>query len=105
MRELMESEGFSVLTACDGEEAVRIYREQPRRIGLVISDLQMPKLGGWNTFLKIRECDAAARVILLSGDFEPRRRAEMSAAGVTGYLTKPIRPDEMLRTIRTALEH
>jgi nitrogen-specific signal transduction histidine kinase len=105
MRALMESEGFRVLTASDGEEAVRIYREQRPGIGLVISDLQLPKLGGWNTFLKIRECDAAARVILASGDFEPRRRAEMNAAGVNAYLTKPIRPEEMMRTIRTVLEH
>jgi len=105
MRVLMESEGFRVLTASDGEEAVRIYREQRLGIGLVISDLQLPKLGGWNTFLKIRECDAAAKVILASGDFEPRRRAEMRAAGVNAYLTKPIRPEEMMRTIRTVLEH
>jgi CheY-like chemotaxis protein len=105
MRALMESEGFRVLTASDGEEAVRIYREQRLGIGLVISDLQLPKLGGWDTFLKIRECDAAAKVILMSGDFEPRRRAEMRAAGMTEFLSKPIRPDEVMRSIRTALEN
>jgi DNA-binding response OmpR family regulator len=100
----MESEGFRVLTASDGEEAVRIYREHSRGIRLVISDLQLPKLGGWNAFLRIRECDAAAKVILASGDFEPQRRAEMSAAGVNACLTKPIRPDEMIRTIRSVLD-
>jgi len=104
MRDLMETEGYRVLTASDGVEAVRIYRDQSRRIGLVISDLQMPKLDGWNTFLRIRECDAAAKVILASGRFERERRDEMTAAGVSGYLTKPIRADVMLRTIRLLLD-
>jgi len=104
MRELMESEGFRVLTASDGEDAVRIYREHARRIRLVVSDLQMPRLSGGDTFLRIRECDGAAKVILASGHLEPGRRAEMSAAGVSAHLLKPIRPDEMIRTIRSVLE-
>jgi two-component system CheB/CheR fusion protein len=104
MRALIESEGYRVLTAADGEDAVRIYREHARRIRLVVSDLQMPSMGGWDTFLRIRECDAGAKVILASGHVEPTRRAEMSAAGVKAYLMKPIRPDEMIRTIRRVLD-
>ena len=105
MRDLIATEGYPVLTAADGMEAVRIYREQSTRIGLVISDLQMPRLDGWKAFLQIRECDAAAKVIIASGRFERDRRAEMTAAGVSGYLTKPIRTDEILGTIRRLLEN
>jgi len=104
MRALIESEGYRVLTAADGDDAVRIYREHASRIRLVVSDLQMPRLSGWDTFLRIRECDSGVRVILASGHVEPKRRAEMTAAGVKAYLTKPIRPDEMIRTIRRVLE-
>ena len=104
MRALIESEGYRVLTAADGDDAVRIYREHASRIRLVVSDLQMPRLSGWDTFLRIRQCDSSARVILASGHVEPKRRAEMTAAGVKAYLTKPIRPDEMIRTIRRVLE-
>jgi len=101
LKELIESDGYRVLTAPDGLEALRLYRKH-RGIGLVVSDLQMPRLGGWETFLRLRECDPAARVILYSGDFE--RRAEMVSAGVAACISKPFRPAEMLDAIHQALE-
>jgi len=104
LRELIESEGYRVLTAPDGIEAIRVYRENPLAIGVVISDLQMPRLGGWETFLRLKECDPAARVILVSGYFATQKRLEMSEAGVTAFVSKPFRPAEMLDAIRRAFE-
>jgi CheY-like chemotaxis protein len=103
LKELIESEGYRVLTAPDGLEALRVYREDGR-IGVVVSDLQMPELGGWDTFLRLRECDPAARVILLSGYFDGGRRTEMVNAGVAACIAKPFRPAEMLDAIHRALE-
>ncbi len=100
LKELIESEGYRVLTAPDGIEALRLYREH-RGIGVVVSDLQMPKLGGWETFLRLKKWDPAARVILLSGYFE--RRAEMVKAGVAACIAKPFRPAEMLAAIQRVL--
>jgi len=103
LKELIESEGYRVLTAPDGLEALRIYRENGG-VSVVVSDLQMPRLGGWETFLRLRECDPAARVILLSGFFDGRRRNEMVEAGVAACISKPFRPAEMLAAIHQVLD-
>jgi nitrogen-specific signal transduction histidine kinase len=102
LKEFIEAEGYRVFTAPDGLEALRLYREH-QGIGVVVSDLQMPKLGGWETFLRLRESDPAARVILLSGYFDGRRRTEMMKAGVAECISKPFQPAAVIDAIRRVL--
>ena len=54
-KKMVEIAGFSVLTANDGEEAVRLYREHQDEIACVLLDLTMPKMGGEETFRAIRQ--------------------------------------------------
>jgi two-component system cell cycle sensor histidine kinase/response regulator CckA len=59
--------GFTVLEAKDGVEAVEIFRERKDEIRLVLSDLTMPRMNGWETLTALRQLAPDIPVILASG--------------------------------------
>ena len=65
--EMLEQFGFRTLSARDGLEAVRIYREAWREISLVILDMIMPKLGGKDTFEQMKKVNPGVRALLSTG--------------------------------------
>ena len=95
--------GYKVLEAPDGEEAVKIYREFGKDVDLVLLDIQMPRLNGWDTMETILGINPKARVLLLSGGspIEPKPGAAERAAGI---LLKPFQNVQLLRSIREALD-
>ncbi len=101
---LLSTNGYDVLTAADGEEALRIYRERHRDIALVLSDMGLPKLGGWEVFQKMREVNPRVRSILASGYLDQHLRADLLAAGAKDFIQKPYIPDEILRRIREVID-
>jgi PAS domain S-box-containing protein len=101
---LLETHGYTVLTAKDGMEAVNVYTKHAREIALVISDMGLPKLSGEHEFKTIKEINPAVKMILASGYFEPEIKATLESAGVLGFLQKPYVIEEVLAKIRTALD-
>ena len=65
--EALQMLGYSVLLAENGSDAVDIYEANPGAIDLVLMDMIMPKLGGSQAFVKIREIDPNAKILLSSG--------------------------------------
>ena len=65
--EALRNLGYCVLLAENGEDAVTIYRENPKQIDLVLLDMVMPKQGGHNTFYQVRSLDPHAKILLSSG--------------------------------------
>ena len=76
LKSMLEEEGYRVVTAADGEEAVEIFRRKKNEIGVVLTDMGLPKLGGWEVFEKLHALDLNVKVILASGfvDSEMRER-------------------------------
>ncbi|MCU0531834.1 MAG: response regulator, partial [Syntrophales bacterium] len=66
-RDLLQTMGYRVITARDGEEAVEVYRGRSEEIDLVLLDIVMPKMGGGQAFDCIRAINPAVKVLLLSG--------------------------------------
>jgi CheY-like chemotaxis protein len=104
LRVLLEGKGYTVLLAADGEEAVRIYSEYRETVALVVTDLGLPKLGGWEAFQKMRTMNPNVKAIVASGYLEPMLRSEIFDAGVKGFVQKPYRPDELLKRVREVLD-
>ncbi|NIV71493.1 MAG: response regulator [Calditrichae bacterium] len=92
----MESD-IKVLTAYDGEEGLKLaLRKHPQ---LILLDLNIPKLNGYRLLQKFQERQIDSRVLLLTGgDQVP------TLEGVNGYLTKPIRPDQLIQAINRELK-
>ena len=97
-------EGYSILTASDGEEALRVIDSE--RPDLVVLDIMMPKLDGYEVCRRLRQdeqfCDLP--VILLSAKGRPIDREAGLQAGADDYITKPFSPRKLLEKIRELLE-
>lgn len=95
--------GFRVLEAQNGEEAVQRYRESGKDIDLVLLDIQMPRMNGWDTMDAILSLNPKARIILLSGG-TPNPPHAGAADRALGLLLKPFESVKLLRAIREALD-
>jgi two-component system cell cycle sensor histidine kinase/response regulator CckA len=102
-REILECHGYRVLEASDGQEAVDVYAEKPDEIDLVLLDVTMPKLSGYEAMEQIRTIDPSARIVLASGYAVSSSRASASS-GVRAVLQKPYNLDKLARTVRRVLD-
>ncbi len=97
MLEFLEGEGFDVLEACNGKEALEVLESAPVAIDLVLLDHAMPIMDGM-TFLRLLERDTRhpkLPVIMISANPRPKQSARCSA-----FLQKPPDLDELLKLAR-----
>lgn len=80
---------YHVLTASTGEEAVALFKQQPKRIDLAILDLVLPNITGWDVFDQLKEVNPNVRVLIMSGHLEPKLRSAVSRSGAKGFIQKP----------------
>jgi CheY-like chemotaxis protein len=104
LQTLLEENGYRVLTARDGLEAVEQYRKHIEEIHVVLSDMGLPKLGGWEAFQKMKEINPQVKSILASGYLDPNLRAEMIQAGAAEFVQKPYVPEKILDLIRKVID-
>jgi CheY-like chemotaxis protein len=90
MRVLLEDDGYSVLEAENGQQAIEIA--QTASPDLILMDLSMPVLDGLTATRRMREIDRVSDVpiIAITAHDSPEHRTSASAAGINEYLTKPI---------------
>ena len=81
--------GYTVLTAVNGEEAVKLFRALSEQIDLVLLDMMMPVMSGREAFLELREIKPQVKVLLSSGFRADARVQELIDSGVTGFIDKP----------------
>jgi CheY-like chemotaxis protein len=100
----LRGEGFEVLTACDGELALREARRV--RPQLIVMDLEMPILSGYEVAARLR-AEADTRdipLIAATGHSHARQLEEARLAGFDAVIVKPCDPDELVREIRRLLQ-
>ncbi len=96
----LELEGFRVLEASSGQEAVEtVVKESP---DLVVLDIMMPEMDGYETLEKIRQ-SSPVPVIFLSVKSEEEDRVKGLDLGADDYLTKPFSPRELVSRIKAVL--
>jgi PAS domain S-box-containing protein len=101
---VLEEKGYRVATAVDGLQALEVYHKNIDTIDLVLSDMGLPKLGGWETFQRMRDINPNVKVILASGFVHPELKAEMINQGAKDFVQKPYVPSKILRRIREVLD-
>ena len=104
IRPFLEGKGYRVLVARNGVEAVEIHNEHKDDITAVILDLGLPKLSGWEAFLKMKQNKPEVRTIFTSGYIKPEIKSEMINQGVVEVVQKPYLPYELLAKIHSAIE-
>lgn len=96
---LLTRHGFTVIKARDGVEAVEEFVRHADRIALVVIDLGLPRMSGWEAFLKIKEHSPLVNAIIMSGHLEANLKTEILRAGAKGYLQKPFAMNEALAEV------
>ena len=99
----LRSAGYDVRTSVDGEEGFALFRRSWRDIDLVVLDLAMPKMGGRDTFLAMRDIHPDVRVLLVSGYSMEGEAQELLSAGAMGFLQKPFKRAQLLDLVADAL--
>ncbi len=100
---ILEKEGFTVVTARGGEEA--LTRAAAERVDLVLLDLMLPEMNGYEVCQHLKQ-DARTRdipVVVLSARAQPREVERGYQMGAVGYITKPFEPSTLSAHIKGAL--
>ncbi len=96
----LEQEGFHVLTAGDGQEALAVARRE--KPDLIVLDLMMPVMDGYE-FLRRHRQEAPTPVVLLTARVEETDKVLGLELGADDYVTKPFSPRELLARVRAVL--
>lgn len=96
---VLKTEGYDVVLAADGEEALARYRERPADV--VLLDMFMPRKDGVTTIRELRAEFSAVTIVAMSGDAESWHDALVEARGAGAQLTlrKPLEPWVLLRAL------
>jgi len=100
----LEANGYKVLLATNGREAVEIYKKQHTDIALVLSDMGLPKLGGIDVYTLLKEINPKIKIIFASGFISLETRSELYKEGVKGFIMKPYGVQEVLQMVREVLD-
>ena len=101
VRGISESEGHEVTEAADGMAPSNASLEKP---DLVVLDMVMGGMDGFNVLQKLRQIDGQAKIIVATADIQRSTREMTEQAGSRGFLTKPIKKEELLSLVNSVLE-
>jgi len=96
-RLLLESAGYNVLTAIDGEDGLRVYLTHRATLALLLTDLRMPNMNGADLADRVLQLDSKLPILLMTGD-------GLACPARYEYVAKPVVPAQLVRRIGEALD-
>jgi DNA-binding NtrC family response regulator len=103
IRDLLELEGYSVIEAVDGQDAIDKFKES-KELNLAILDMSMPNKTGWEAYNEIHTIDPHLKVFITSGYTEDMLFDTPVGSKELEFLTKPLLFDDLLLKIRQRLD-
>lgn len=100
--DFLKKSGYDVIEAEDGDEAYRIFSENKKEISLLILDIMMPGLNGWEVCRKVRE-SSNVPVIMLTARSEEFDILTGYENGADDYVTKPFSPGVLVKRVEALL--
>jgi DNA-binding response OmpR family regulator len=101
MQAILEEENYTVFTAENGEQALEVMDKE--HIDLVVLDIMMPKMDGYEFTKLLRETDNNLPILMVSAKQLPADKRKGFLVGTDDYMTKPIDEEEMLLRIKALL--
>lgn len=99
----LKEAGYEVVEAEDGKDALAKLKGSP--VNMIIADLNMPNMNGIELIKNVR-ADAAFKfipIIMLTTESQDAKKAEGKAAGATGWIVKPFKPDQLMSVVKKVL--
>lgn len=101
---MLTDEGYRVILARDGFEALKIYQQIGIQIALVILDFFLPVMDGDAVFDELRALNPEVAVVLSSGFAEQSKLGAMLAQGLKGFIPKPYTGEKLLEQVRSTID-
>jgi len=103
MKMILEKEGFEILSANNEKECLeKIEKEKP---DLILLDIMMPDMSGWDVYNKIRKNDRKTKVMFVSVvEISEERKKRLVNDGVSDYIMKPFTRDELVRKVKAVIQ-
>ena len=103
-QEALQSFGYRVIGAVSGEQALEVYRERGRDIGMILLDLNMPGMGGTQCLRQLLQIDPSSRILIASGYSANGQGRQALSSGARGFIGKPYQIRELLAKVREILD-
>jgi two-component system cell cycle sensor histidine kinase/response regulator CckA len=103
-REVLGGQGYSVVTAKSGEQALSIFEQNPSQFDLVLLDLGMPGMGGHRCLEAMLDIRPDMKIIIASGYADDRQIQEVLKSGAAEFIRKPYRLTSLLEQVRLVLD-
>lgn len=103
-RALLERLDYTVMTATNGDEALRIYQHHQNEIALVLTDVRMPEMDGHELYAALRRINPAVKALFMSAYHLEDWTTDPRMAGLKGVVQKPFGLDSLGRAVRRALD-
>jgi CheY-like chemotaxis protein len=104
VRRVLEGQGYGIIEARDGNDALRICAQRPDTIDLVLSDVIMPGMGGRELARALASSRPALPILFMSGYNDDGELAVSGAELGTGVLAKPFTTETLARQVREAID-
>lgn len=102
-RRILERAGCTVVEARDGDEALREFRRAPDEFDILVTDLVMPKLGGWDLADRMIAVRPELPIVFMSGYVSQTDARNRLREGSDVFIQKPFRAEELVAAVRNAL--
>ena len=100
---MLEGLGYRVITAGNGQEGLSAYDAHREQIGLVVTDMVMPQMGGLDLFAALKERNPDVRVVLMTGYASGGEGGALLPEDIAGLLSKPLSIEQVGQAVREAL--
>ena len=101
---LLESLGFKVIEAANGLNALELYRKNSETVTLVLTDMGMPVMDGYELFRELNKLDPSLPVIISSGFSDDAITSKISCENIAGLLSKPYKFEQLRETLKKVME-
>jgi len=101
LKEELEEEGYAITTAVDGEDAIRLLRQD--KFDLVLADIKMPRADGFDVLRTVKAEQPSVRVIMLTGFADLKNAIESKRLGADDFVSKPYDIVDLVTTIERVL--
>ena len=101
---ILEEVGLNVLTANDGREGLKVFKQHMETITIILLDLTMPHMDGEQLFKEIRQLNTHIPILLSSGYTEEDASHRFKGAGIDGFIQKPYQIDALIEKVRETIE-
>ena len=102
--EILMTLGYKALLARSGKEAIKIYKENKKKIDMVLLDMVMPDMGGGETYDRMKEINPNIKVLLSSGYSIDGQAEEILERGCNGFIQKPFNMKQLSHKLREILD-